>query len=103
MFGLFKENIQIGFVAIESADPKTFYLEKLAVLPEYRHYGYGKKLLDFVFNYVKNKNGSIISIGIINDNNILKDWYLSNGFTEKSTKEIKHLPFTVCFMEKEIT
>jgi ribosomal protein S18 acetylase RimI-like enzyme len=48
-FGLFTNDRQSGFVAIEKASESLFYMEKLAVLPEFRHAGSGKKLMDFVF------------------------------------------------------
>ena len=86
MFIVLENDVYIGFVAIEKANNEIYYMEKLAILPEYRHKGYGKK----------------ISIGIINENDILKKWYLSYGFIETETKVFKHLPFTVCFMEKKI-
>lgn len=102
MFIVLENDVYIGFVAIEKANNEIYYMEKLAILPEYRHKGYGKKVMDFVVNYVKCKDGKKISIGIINENDILKKWYLSYGFIETETKVFKHLPFTVCFMEKKI-
>lgn len=102
MFGLSVNNEQVGFVAVEKANDEVFYIEKLAVLPEYRHNGYGRMLLDFAFEHVKNNNGKKVSIAIINENKILKDWYTSYGFTETMVKEFPHLPFKVCFMEKAV-
>ena len=77
-------------------------MEKLCVLPHFRHNGYGKELMDSVFNYVRKENGNKVSIGIINDNMILKNYYIKNGFVEKNLKKFNHLPLTVCFMEKII-
>jgi len=51
---------------------------------------------------VKSYGGNKISIGIIEENTKLKDWYLKLGFTHISTRKFKHLPFTVGFMEKEL-
>lgn len=102
MFVVIEANIYIGFVAIEKANNEIYYMEKLAILPEYRHKGYGKKVMDFVVDYVKDKEGKKISIGIINENEILKKWYLSYGFVETETKVFNHLPFTVCLMEKKL-
>jgi ribosomal protein S18 acetylase RimI-like enzyme len=101
-FGWYDINKQIGFVAIEHAGEHVYYMEKLAVLPEYRHRGYGRGLADFVYSYVKEKKGLKISIGIIDGNRLLKEWYKSQGYVEKGTKEYKHLPFTVCFMERDV-
>ncbi|MCP4764043.1 MAG: GNAT family N-acetyltransferase [archaeon] len=113
LFGLFhyeenekkreiEEKKQIGFLAIEKADDSLYYLEKVAVLPEFRHRGYGKKILDFASDYVKKENGLKISVGMINENIILKNWYIKHSFVESSVKKFEHLPFTVCFLEKEI-
>ncbi|EHQ91164.1 GNAT family N-acetyltransferase [Desulfosporosinus youngiae] len=99
MFGLFEKGNQIGFVAIEKTDD-IFYIERLSVLPGYRHKGYGKLLIDFVFNYVKAQGAKKVSIGIINENSVLKNWYIMYGFNETGLKRYEHLPFTVCFMEK---
>jgi len=103
MFGLFEKDKQIGFVALEkSSTDSLFYLEKLAVIPDYRHKNYGKELMDFACKFVKNENGKKISIGIINENLVLKEWYTRYGFVEKEIKVYSHLPFTVCMMEKEV-
>jgi AhpD family alkylhydroperoxidase len=102
LYGLFINNHQTGFVAIEKADQSLFYMERLAVLPKFRHAGLGKKLIDFVFEYVKKERGAKLSIGIINENIILKKWYQEYGFSETALKKYPHLPFTVCIMEKNI-
>jgi len=99
-FGLFDDNRQIGFVAVEKANDSVYYMERLAILPEFRHRGYGKRLLDFVDDYVKKQNGAKISIGIIDANTVLKDWYRSHGYVETGVRHFEHLPFDVCFMEK---
>ena len=102
MFGLFEEGTQIGFAAVEHNDKKTFYLEKLAVLPGYRHKGYGLALMDFAADYVKKAGGIAISIGIIYENKQLLEWYKKYGFKETGIKIFEHLPFTVCFMNLEV-
>jgi len=101
-FGLFRCDIQIGCVALEKAQDGVFYMERLAVVPEYRHKGYGKELNDFVFNYAGSQGGKKVSIGIINENIQLKNSYTKYGFTETLIRKYDHLPFTVCFMEKRI-
>ena len=104
MYGLFNECDQIGFVALErpSPDSTVFYLERLAVLPEYRHKGYGRLLMDYAFEIVKKNDCEKISIGIINENVRLKNWYVDYGFKELEIKQYPHLPFDVCFLEKEV-
>jgi ribosomal protein S18 acetylase RimI-like enzyme len=99
-FGLFLGEKQVGFVAVERADVGLYYVERLAVLPEYRHRGYGKRLMEFAFEYIETNGGKKVSIGIINEQAILKNWYREMGFQEMSTRQFAHLPFTVCFMER---
>jgi ribosomal protein S18 acetylase RimI-like enzyme len=100
--GLFENDVQIGFVAVEKKKHKVFNLEKLAVLPEHRHKGYGGKLIEFAEAYGKNAEGEKLSIGIINEHAVLKKWYETKGFKETSVMKFEQLPFTVCFMEKTL-
>lgn len=102
MFGVKCGGRQIGFMALEQNDSKTFYLEKLAVLPEFRHNGCGGMLITHAREYVKQVGGYNISIGIIYENKRLLQWYRSYGFEETGTKKFSHLPFTVCFMRLDI-
>ena len=100
MFGLFNNGVQAGFVAVEKAGGGVFYMEKLAVLPGYRHRGHGRAMIDFVIEYVKHNQGAKLSIGIVDNHDLLKNWYQTCGFTVTGTKEIEHLPFKVCFLER---
>ena len=95
----------IGFIAIEksSKEPDTFYIEKIAVLPGYRHKGIGRLLMDFSTKRIQELNGKRISIGLIDSNAILKNWYQAQGFNEFEIKSFDHLPFDVCMMEKIIS
>jgi HAD superfamily hydrolase (TIGR01509 family) len=97
--GLFADGEQAGFVAMERAGESEFYMEKLAVLPRFRHMGYGTWLVSSVLERAAKQGASRLSIGIINEHTVLKRWYEGLGFVETSTKSFAHLPFTVCFME----
>lgn len=98
MYGAFTDGIIIGFVAIEKSNNDLYYMEKLAVLPDFRHNGYGLRLINFVVSTVREAGGRNISIGIINENNVLKNWYINNGFVVSGIKQFSHLPFDVCFL-----
>lgn len=91
MFAVCENDVCIGFVALENAGYGVYYMKKLAVLPEYRHKGYGKKMMNFVSDLVKKNGGGKISIGIINENKILKNRYSDYGFKETGTKV-----FSIC-------
>jgi len=100
MFAVNQDEEWIGFVAVEKSNAEIYYMEKLAVLPAYRHKGFGRMTMDFVIRYVKDKGGKVISIGIIDENIVLKNWYLNYGFEVTETKQYPYLPFKVCLMEK---
>jgi diamine N-acetyltransferase len=93
-----------GFVAIEQSDLSKpwWYIEKLSVLPEYRHEGIGKKLMQFVIDEIERRGGTYISIALIDEQTILKNWYTKLGFRFFASKKFDHLPFGVCFMEYEL-
>lgn len=102
-YGLHIREKIIGCIGIEkSPEEHKYYIEKLAVIPENRHNGYGKMLMDFACEKIHQNDGKLISIGIINENIVLKKWYKDYGFVQKGLKRFDHLPFEVCFMEIEI-
>jgi diamine N-acetyltransferase len=94
-YGYFLDDKQVGFVAMEKAADSLYYLEKLAVLPEYRHSGNGRELVRFVMDTAASKSAKKLSIGIIYEQTILRDWYKDIGFRETSTRKFEHLPFKV--------
>jgi len=94
----------IGFIAIEKSKKEkgTFYIEKVAIHPDYRHKGKGKQIMEFAEKRIKELDGKRISVGLINENVRLKDWYKSLGYSETGVKVFGHLPFDVCYMGKEL-
>lgn len=102
MYGLFAEEELAGFVALDDKGEGVFELKRVAVLPACRHKGYGKALLDFAKEKILSWGGHKITIGIIEENTVLKNWYASYGFVSTGTKVFPHLPFSVGFMEMEI-
>lgn len=93
---------KVGFIAVEKSlsTPGTFYIEKMAVAPVYRHYGIGLLLMNLATNRIKELGGIRISIGLIDSNAVLKEWYRKQGFAEFELKTFEHLPFNVCMMDK---
>ena len=99
MYGYLCNDGIIGYVSLENKGNGVFELRNLAVLPEHRHKGLGKQLLDFCETKVKELDGCKITIGIIEENTVLKNWYVANGYLHVGTKTFPHLPFTVGYME----
>ena len=88
-----------GCVGLEQAKPEVCYLERLAVLPEFRRRGFGKALVSHAPNQAKQFGAARVGICIIAEHAELKDWYTKLGFlTEKERVTFEHLPFEVTFM-----
>ena len=76
----------IGCAAFEKASPEEGYLERLAVLPEYRYRGLGKALIRHVFDVARTTGIRRMGIGIISEQQDLKQWYERMGFVEQEIK-----------------
>ncbi|MDF2941441.1 MAG: hypothetical protein K0S01_299 [Herbinix sp.] len=102
MYGMVSDNQIIGYMQLEKSTDELYFLQKLVVLPQYRHMGLGKNLLDYAVERVQEFGGRILSISMIEENTVLKDWYLAYGFHTTGTRKFEHLPFVVGFMELNI-
>jgi ribosomal protein S18 acetylase RimI-like enzyme len=104
MYGFYDETRLIGYVSLskeskENEADDIYEIHNLAVLPEYRRKGYGRRLLDFCKEKVKESGGGKIVLGIIEENTVLKNWYAENGFIHTGTKKFDFFPFTSGYME----
>ena len=88
----------IGCVAFEKVSAEEGYLERLTVLPEYRQSGFGKALVEHVFDLARTTGIRRIGIGIISEQQDLKQWYEKMGFVEQEIKTFSHLPFKVSLL-----
>lgn len=94
----------MGCVALEQPEkPGVCYLERLAVLPQYRHRGLGKRLVEHIEAEATTRNLQRVEIGIIAEQDDLRAWYEGLGFVVTGEKEFEHLPFRVAFMAKELS
>lgn len=105
VYGLYHvddEERLIGTVIITSKDKRKFKIEKLTVLPAYRHMGYGKELMTFAESFIHKKGGKKAHLGLVLENDQLLKWYESLGYTIKKKKTYKNSSFTIVFMEKKL-
>lgn len=84
------------------SEKETFYIEKVAIHPDYRHDHKGRQNIEFAENRIHDLGDKRISVGLIDENIQLKDWYQFLGYNETGTIIFDHLPFNVCFMDKLI-
>ena len=94
-------NIPVGTIGYIFENNK-YNIERLSVLPEYRHKNIGKKLIEFIENVIKSKNAKIIRLAMVCENKKLLEWYLKLGYRLIEIKEHKGLIFKIGVMEKEI-
>jgi N-acetylglutamate synthase-like GNAT family acetyltransferase len=101
-FAIENENHVVGCVALELANTKVCYLERLAVIPDQRARSFGKALVNHVLSEARLLGVPCVNIGIIAEHTELKNWYRGLGFVEGESKEFQHLPFRVTFMSYDI-
>jgi len=97
-----KDHKPCGCIALEKAKSGVCYLERLAVLPEYRKKGYGAMLVNHIFKHASQLGVKRMELAMISKDRKLKSWYKKFGFVQKYTKKFDHLPFTVAFMYKDL-
>ena len=70
--------------------------------PNTEEKGYGKILVEHVFDKAAGNGSQRVEIGIIAEDTKLRNWYGKFGFALESKKKFDHLPFVVAFMAAEI-
>jgi N-acetylglutamate synthase-like GNAT family acetyltransferase len=91
-----------GCVALEQVKPDICYLERLAVLPQFRRKGFGEALVKHIITEARKLGIRRVEIGIIAEQTELKEWYEKLGFVFTKEAQFEHLPFRVAFMAKAI-
>lgn len=99
MFGYYCNDILVGFLGMKLLEDGVCKLDDIIVLPEYRHNGYGKELLDHCKQTAKKLGAYKVVLGMIDDNKRLRKWYENNGFINIGYKKYDGAPFTVGIME----
>jgi ribosomal protein S18 acetylase RimI-like enzyme len=102
MYGYKIDNQIVGCVGYSYYKDQIYLIERLATLPEYRHLGVGKKLLQFVEDEIKNIGGKSVEIHVVDKNIVLIEWYKKLNYVERRIDEIKTLPFNSYVMNKEL-
>ncbi len=94
------DDVIAGYYSLLLQDNNECELNNLSVLPEYRHKGIGKKLLDHACQRAAELGCTKMNIGIVEENEVLKKWYLSYGFVHTGTQKFDFFPFTCGYMNK---
>lgn len=99
LYGLFDQGQLAGVVQLTQVRDGVCEIKKLAVIPERRHEGFGRRLIAYALQTATRHGASRVTLGIIEENVRLKTWYMTCGFAHTGTRKFAHLPFTVGFME----
>jgi len=102
MYGYKTDDNIVGCAGYSYYKEDIYFIERLAILPEYRHLGVGKKLMKYVENKIKDIGGKIVEIHVVDKNIVLREWYKKLNYMEIRIDEIKTLPFNSCVMNKEL-
>ena len=102
MFVYEENGVICGYYSLLMQDNNECELNNLAVLPEYRHCGIGKTLLEHAYETARNQGCKRVNIGIVEENIQLRKWYEQSGAVHTGTKKFDFFPFTCGYMVKEV-
>ncbi len=102
LFGVYKEGKLVGFFRLEKRSEEDVHLNNLSVLPEHRHEGYGSEMLAFAKGYAKGWGGKRLTLGIMRQNERLRNWYISHGFIETGSTKFEMTPYVIGWMETTV-
>lgn len=91
-----------GYYSLLMQDDKACELNNLAVLPEWRHKGIGKRLLEHAIRIARERDCTTIHLGIVEENKVLRSWYEQNGAVHTGTQKFDFFPFTCGYMKISI-
>ena len=88
-----------GYVQLEKTSDGVYAFRRFAVLPEYQQLGIGRALIAHCCARAERYGGKKMTLVMINENEKLKKFYQSNGFTVTKIAKDDSLPFEYCVME----
>lgn len=100
MFGCFYEGALAGYYSLFHQEGDAWELNNLCVLPAFRHQGLGARLLEHAIETARSFGGEKLTLGLVEENRRLREWYEGFGFDHMGTKKYEFFPFTCGYMEK---
>lgn len=99
MFAFVLNGNIVGYYSLLIKENGECELNNLCVLPQCRHEGIGGQLLLHSFETAKGLGCSKMNIGIVEENQVLRKWYETFGFSHIGTQKFDFFPFTCGYME----
>lgn len=91
-----------GCVQLKRTDADSYAFTRFAVLPEYQHYGFGRKLIEHCSAKAKEYGASKMTLLMMYSNEKLRSFYESCGFTLTKIDTDSEHPFEYAIYEKLI-
>ena len=88
-----------GYYSLQLQNNGECELGNLSVLPEYRHGGIGGSLLRHAAETAREQHCTVMNLGIVEENTVLRKWYESHGAVHIGTKKFDFFPFTCGYMK----
>lgn len=102
MYVYYEGDQPVGFYSLALLEDGACELNNLCVHPEYRHKGIGEALVTDAFCKARGFGCTRMNIGIVEENQVLRKWYESQGFVHTGTKKFDFFPFTCGYMMKSL-
>jgi len=93
-----KDGVIRGYYSLLQKQDGECELGNLSVLPEYRHQGIGTELLMHAVSTAREHHCSVMRLGIVEENTVLRKWYERNGAVHTGTMKFDFFPFTCGYM-----
>ena len=97
-----EDGVICGYFSLLIQENGECELNNLAVLPQYRHRGIGKQLLEHSYTTAKNLGCHTMDIGIVEENTVLRKWYEENGAVHIGTQKYDFFPFTCGYLKRDL-
>lgn len=92
----------IGFYSLSVSGDSECILQDLCVLPAFRHRSYGYELLMHAIAEAQKLGCTVMNIEIIEEKQVLREWFEAFGFVHLGTQKHDILPLTRGFMRKKL-
>ena len=102
MYGYSVQNRIVGFISFTKSSEHgkdCVKINDIVVLPEHQHNGIGTAMLDFAKDQALAFGIKKVTLGMIDDNTVLKEWYIKNGFNQFMAIQYDGAPFLAGYME----
>lgn len=97
LYGYYGDDL-LGCIGLIKKSDVSFKIKMLSVKPNFRHQGIGRQLIE----HVEALSFGKITLGMIYENQLLYEWYLSLGYSLDKKVTYKGNRFHVAYMEKKI-